>query len=630
MVERAAVSGQTLRSGVRAARTAPGSSRCAEPAGHRCPAALTCRRGTRARPLRRAPPSPRTAAACRGTRRAVGTPASTRRRSASPRPSSARFAIALGNAPTPGSTSPSARTRSSGRELTSARAPTCSSAFCDRAAVAHPVVDDGDQRRAGAHVSVPLVLGTPRLGGIDRGRRAQRPGQRLERRLDHVVGVAAGLDRRWSVILALAASARKNSSASSWSKLPIAPGGSVGLEHEQAAPGDVDRARRAGLVHGDGRVPVADDPTPIAERAVERLPEADPDVLDRVVGAGLQVAGGLERRGRAGRGARARSSMWSRNPTPLFRSPAPVPSSASPSRMLGLTGGAVDLRAAGHVSHPGPDCPRMRASIDRAWSSKPSARATGAAARASAAGSAIRTSEKRAREVRRRESGGEARRAGGRQDVVGARDVVAERGPAPRADEQAARPGDPRRERFGRHADELEMLGRERLGQRERPLGPSKPRRRRTTAPMSGAPASSAASRSSSVRRAETADDERPRAVLGLGEQVERQRLGVGVRRSAITSRSLGPAKPSIPTRPGHLALGLLDVQVAGADDHVDRPGSTRSRRRARRSPGRRPSGRRSSAPVSRQAREDRRVDLAVAAGRRAHDDLAARRPRGP
>ena len=39
---------------------------------------------------------------------------------------------------------------------------------------------------------------------------------------------------------------------------------------------------------------VAADPGAVAERLVERLPEHDADVLDRVVGAGLEVAVGLD------------------------------------------------------------------------------------------------------------------------------------------------------------------------------------------------------------------------------------------------------------------------------------------------------------------------------------------------
>ena len=62
------------------------------------------------------------------------------------------------------------------------------------------------------------------------------------------------------------------------------------VEREERPAGDVDRARRAGLVHRHDRVAVAEDPGAVAERLVERLAEHDADVLDRVVRAGLQVA----------------------------------------------------------------------------------------------------------------------------------------------------------------------------------------------------------------------------------------------------------------------------------------------------------------------------------------------------
>ena len=57
----------------------------------------------------------------------------------------------------------------------------------DRAAVAHAVVDDPDHS-----VSVPLVDGTPSRSDRSRGD-AQRARERLEGRLDQVVGVRAGL-----------------------------------------------------------------------------------------------------------------------------------------------------------------------------------------------------------------------------------------------------------------------------------------------------------------------------------------------------------------------------------------------------------------------------------------------------
>ena len=61
----------------------------------------------------------------------------------------------------------------------------------DRAQVAHPVVEDRD---VGAH-SRPLVEGTPWHARVLGDRLAQRPRERLERHLDHVVRVGARLAR---------------------------------------------------------------------------------------------------------------------------------------------------------------------------------------------------------------------------------------------------------------------------------------------------------------------------------------------------------------------------------------------------------------------------------------------------
>ena len=61
---------------------------------------------------------------------------------------------------------------------------------------------------------------------------------------------------------------------------------------------------------------------------------------------------------------------------------------------------------------------------------------------------------------------------------------------------------------------------------------------------------------------------ERVRAVLGLRAQVGRGPLRRA--RVRITQRSLGPGEAVDPDDPADLPLGLLHVEVAGADDHVD------------------------------------------------------------
>ncbi len=151
----------------------------------------------------------------------------------------------------------------------------------------------------------------------------------------------------WRVSLAFAATARKNSSASSWSKLPIAPGGRRRVEREQAAAGDIDRGRRPRLVHRHGRLSVADDPGAVAERLIERLADADADVLDGVVGAGLQIAGGGHRQVEA---AVAREQVEhvvkESNPGRALARAGPVQRQADAD--VGLAGGALDLSGTGH------------------------------------------------------------------------------------------------------------------------------------------------------------------------------------------------------------------------------------------------------------------------------------------
>jgi len=74
-------------------------------------------------------------------------------------------------------------------------------------------------------------------------------------------------------------------------------------------------------------------------------------------------------------------------------------------------------------------------------------------------------------EVRGTQAGGEPGRAIGREDVVRARDVVAERGPGARADEQAPGSRDSVAQRLRRLSHQLEVLRRKRLGQGQCMLG---------------------------------------------------------------------------------------------------------------------------------------------------------------
>ena len=111
-----------------------------------------------------------------------------------------------------------------------------------------------------------------------------------------MVGVGAVADRRGAAVsFALLATARKNSSASSVSKPAIETGGQLGLEARRTGRPEMSIAHSPSdsSIGTDG-VAVAADPGAVAERLVERLAERDADVLDRVVGAGLEVAGRLD------------------------------------------------------------------------------------------------------------------------------------------------------------------------------------------------------------------------------------------------------------------------------------------------------------------------------------------------
>ena len=220
---------------------------------------------------------------------------------------------------------------------------------------------------------------------------------------------------------------------------------------------------RARLVHRHHGVPVADDPAAVAERLVERLAEHDPGVLDRVVRAGLQVAGDRDLEvqpavageqvehvveeadaGRAGAGAGA--------------------GQAERERDVGLAGLAGELRGAGHGRRSSDV-----AAIEAAWAGKPSAsRDRHAGARQRGRGVVEPDLGHAAPEVADVEAGGEARGALGGQRVVRTRDVVAERGAGGVADEQAAGVADARRERLRRRARELQVLGGQRLGEGQR------------------------------------------------------------------------------------------------------------------------------------------------------------------
>jgi hypothetical protein len=157
-----------------------------------------------------------------------------------------------------------------------------------RTAVAHAVVDDSDARTRSArraHVSVPLVLGTPVSVGSSCAAARSARANALKAGLDHVMGVRAGVDAQVQGQLG-----RHRDGPEELLGLLVVEARDRArrqLGHERAIrpARDVDRRRRERLVHRHDGVAVARDPAPVAERSVKRLAEADARVLDGVVRA---------------------------------------------------------------------------------------------------------------------------------------------------------------------------------------------------------------------------------------------------------------------------------------------------------------------------------------------------------
>ena len=103
----------------------------------------------------------------------------------------------------------------------------------------------------------------------------------------------------------------------------------------------------AGLVHRHDRVAVAGDPAAVAERLVERLAEHDPGVLDRVVRAGLQVAGDLDLEVEPAVAGEQVEHVVEEADAGRARCRRRVPSRPERERDVGLAGRAGDLRRCG-------------------------------------------------------------------------------------------------------------------------------------------------------------------------------------------------------------------------------------------------------------------------------------------
>ena len=127
-------------------------------------------------------------------------------------------------------------------------------------AVAHPVVDDRD-RASRRSVSVPLRRRHAGLVGSIATACAQRARERLERRLDHVVGVRArARTLRCSVSLRRVRDRAEELLGQLGSKPPIAARRQVGLERRSSGRPEMSIAHeRARLVHRHDGVAVAGD-----------------------------------------------------------------------------------------------------------------------------------------------------------------------------------------------------------------------------------------------------------------------------------------------------------------------------------------------------------------------------------
>ena len=266
--------------------------------------------------------------------------------------------------------------------------------------------------------------------------------------------------------------------------------------------------------------------------------------------------------------------MWSKKPTPVA---------------IARGAGAVEVerdarRRSRRSCGPGRALRLMlsrfltRAAIDSACTAKPSASAIGAPAARERRGRAADVDLAiRRRKCADGEARGEARRAAGRQRVVRARDVVAERGRRSRR----RRTGSPARRDARR--ERLRRLARPARGARARAprrrRAPPRGRRRRR-APSGRARRSAARGRAPGARarpRRAARRRRRPRRRASRRRarpaRAGRARPAAGRRpRSASTSRSRRAGEAVDPDAAGDLALGLLHVEVARADDHVDGP----------------------------------------------------------
>ena len=518
----------------------------------------------------------------------TGTPASTRSRSSSSSPSSRTRSIAFGIAPTPGSTIAVglAHARVVARELRlarpRARAPCRPSAGC-------PCRSRGSRSRV---TGAPLVEGTPSTRGRPRRRPARSArANALNDASTMWCAFVPASTRTCSVSLAALATARKNSSARSVSKSPTRSAREVALERRERPAGDVDRGGRARLVHRHDRVAeAARCPARSPSASSSAWPSAMPVSSTVWCGPGLEVALARARRGRGRRGARRASSRWSKKPTPVSRSPAPVPSRSSDSETS--VSPVVRWICAVRLTRGAPWTRRARESPRRARGR----RRAGArrAARLAGQGYASHAAPERGRRegatgsARRRRwaARGSSRRRSRRRPCR--RRAPTNTQPALRTRSASASASSPTSSRCSGAICSASCSAAPRVRRVDQPAA----RRPRRSAGPAPAARRASATASSSAASGEMQPDRAVLAVLGLGQQVERDQLRVGAAAAAITTSSLGPAMPvdaDLRRPPGASPPARTGCRARRSRR---RPAPTRCRRRARRSPARRPSGR--------------------------------------
>ena len=303
--------------------------------------------------------------------------------------------------------------------------------------------------------------------------------------------------------------------------------------------------------------------------------------------------------------------MWSRKPTPVSRVPAPVPSRASVeaaprSRRSCARSSAVRLMAARILPLRAPPSTRRAPRSPRRGRSAPRRRRACAARRADphlghpCGGSAAATAPRRSARRRRSAARGWSRRRSRRRRSRSRRPT--NRQPARLTSGASASTSAPiscRCSGANAFASSIASRG---VGDLRRRANAASPTRRALDAPAARA---SRRARRRRPRDGETADDEAARAVLGLGEHVERRQVAARARRRSRAEHDEQVARARRSRRCRRCAeswcLASCTYRLPGPDDHVDAARRSRCRRRARRSPGRRPSGRRARTPHSRQ-----------------------------